>query len=340
MRSFTLEISSLSIPQPLKEQLPQAPYIRKRLIVISGPTAVGKSETALEFAQKVQGEIITADSMQVYKMMNIGTAKPSIEEQLCVPHHLLDIRMPHEGYSVIDYVKDAREAIDSVLARNKLPILVGGTGFYLKSLLFGPPQGPPPCQRVRDALEKEIQEKGLEAMYAKLVQLDPVYSKNLSSHDHYKILRAMEIIQLSGKPVSSFRWAQGQQPRYEARCWFLNRPRESLYKKIDKRCDKMVQNGLVEETAFLLEQNIENNPSACHAIGYRQAIEYLRSPRSKSDFENFISSFKQATRHYAKRQTTWFRKEPLYRWLDLDRHDPETVIDILLNDLAYLDWSL
>lgn len=306
---------------------------RKRVIVLAGPTAAGKSELAMELAPQIDGEIITADSMQIYKGMNIGTAKPSKEDLEKVAHHLIDIRKVNEIFNVVDFYYEARHAALKILERGKTPIVVGGSGFYLHSLLYGPPSGPPSVPELRKALEQEMDEKGPHLLYERLAQLDQEYARTITKNDRQKIIRALEIIQLTGKKVSKLSWKQRKRTQnYDFRCWFLHRPKDKLYHRIEKRCEKMVNEGLLDEVKYLIGEGLEENPSAAQAIGYRQSLDYLKSKQSKEDYAHFMTQFKQSSRNYAKRQLTWFRKELPYKWLDLDLHDPEVVLDIIKQD--------
>lgn len=306
---------------------------KKRVIVLAGPTATGKSDLALELAEQMNGEIITADSMQVYKGMNIGTAKPSKDDLEKVAHHLIDIRSVKEIFNVVDFYYEARHKILEILGREKVPIVVGGSGFYLHSLIYGPPSGPPSVPELRKALENEFDEKGANFLYEKLSQLDLEYARTITKNDKQKIVRALEIIQLTGKKVSKLSWKQRKRPQnYDFRCWFLHRPKDKLYQRIERRCDKMIHDGLIDEVKYLIGEGIEENPSASQAIGYRQTLDYLRTPQTKEDFRHYEAQFKQASRNYAKRQLTWFRKERDYKWFDLDLHDQEVVLDIIKQD--------
>lgn len=306
---------------------------KKRVIVLAGPTATGKSDLALELAEQMGGEIITADSMQVYKGMNIGTAKPSKEDLERVPHHLVDIRSVKEIFNVVDFYYEARHKILEIIGREKVPIVVGGSGFYLHSLIYGPPSGPPSVPELRKALENEFDEKGAQSLYEKLSQLDLEYARTITKNDKQKIVRALEIIQLTGKKVSKLSWKQRKRPQnYDFRCWFLHRPKDKLYHRIEKRCDKMIRDGLIDEVKYLIGEGIKENPSASQAIGYRQTLDYLETPQSNEDFKQYETLFKQASRNYAKRQLTWFRKERDYKWFDLDLHDQEVVLDIIKQD--------
>lgn len=310
---------------------------KKRVIVISGPTCCGKSALAMNLAQALDGEIVSADSMQVYQGMDIGTAKATKQERLLVPHHLIDIRTIRESFNVVDFYYEARQVCQKILERGNTPIVAGGSGFYLHTLLYGPPSGPPSVPEVRKFLENEIEKEGADRLYERLFELDPQYAKTITRNDKQKIVRSLEIIMLTNKKVSKLSWKGRRRPQnYDFHCWFLHRPKDKLYERIDERCDKMLQEGFLEEVKRLDREGIRQNTSACQAIGYRQALDYLTTSQTPSDYDEFVKSFKQATRHYAKRQFTWFRKEPLFRWLDVDMHDPEIVFDMIRKDYELL----
>lgn len=310
---------------------------KKRVIVLAGPTCCGKSKMAMELAQSMDGEIISADSMQVYRGMDIGTAKASLEDRLIIPHHLLDIRNIDESFNVVDFYYEARHTCQQILDRGNVPIVAGGSGFYLHALLYGPPSGPPSVPELRISLEQEMEQLGSEALYSRLSQLDPQYAKSITKNDKQKIVRALEIILLTNKKVSKLSWKGRRKPQnYDFHCWFLHRPKEKLYERIDRRCDKMLKEGFLDEVIRLEKMGLRNNSSASQAIGYRQALDYLQTEQTEEDYENFVKAFKQATRHYAKRQFTWFRKEPLFRWLDVDLHDHEVAFDIIQKDYEKL----
>lgn len=308
---------------------------KRRVIVLAGPTGVGKTAFSLALAEALGGEIISADSMQVYSGMDIGTAKPTLKEREAVPHHLIDIRNVTESFNVVDFYYEARHSCQVIHSRDNVSIVVGGSGFYLHSLIYGPPSGPPSVSELRKSLEEEIEKVGSEVLFEKLKQLDPNYASTITKHDKQKIVRALEIITLTGKKVSKLPWGVKQKPQnYDFHCWFLHRPREELYKRIDKRCDEMLAAGFLDEVLALKAAGIESNPSACQAIGYRQALEFLAGNGGDQAYRDFVANFKQASRHYAKRQLTWFRHdhEPLFRWLDLDLHDPEVAMDIITQE--------
>lgn len=326
--NFTLEA---------EKGIPSSFQRKKRVIILSGPTACGKSALAMQLAEAIDGEIVSADSMQVYRGMDIGTAKPSQAEQLLIPHHLIDTRNVHETFNVVDFYYEARLACQQILDRGNVPIVAGGSGFYLHSLLYGPPSGPPSVPELRKSLEEEIAHLGSEALYDRLVQLDPVYAKSITKNDKQKIVRALEIMSLTQTKVSKLSWKGRRKPQnFDFHCWFLHRPKEQLYHRINKRCDHMLAAGFLDEVKKLDEAGLRQNTSAAQAIGYRQALDYLLTPQTEADYEAFAQSFKQATRHYAKRQFTWFRKEHIFRWLDIDLHDPEVALDIIKKDYELL----
>jgi tRNA dimethylallyltransferase len=327
--NFALEVQK-QIPSNLQRK-------KKRVIVIAGPTCCGKSKLAMELAQAMDGEIISADSMQVYRGMDIGTAKATLEERLLVPHHLIDIRDIHESFNVVDFYYEARQACQQILDRGNVPIVAGGSGFYLHTLLYGPPSGPPSVPEVRKMLEEEMEQLGSEVLYERLAQLDPQYARSITKNDKQKIIRALEIIQLTNKKVSKLGWKGRRKPQnYDFHCWFLHRPKDKLYERIDRRCEKMLKLGFLNEVKRLEQQGLRQNSSASQAIGYRQALDFLQTAQTPEDYEQFVKAFKQATRHYAKRQFTWFRKEPLFRWLDVDLHDHEVIFDIIKKDYELL----
>lgn len=326
--NFTLEA---------EKRIPSNFQLKKKVIVISGPTACGKSALAMQLAQQIDGEIISADSMQVYKGMDIGTAKPTQEERILVPHHLIDTRDIHESFNVVDFYYEARLACQQILDRGNVPIVVGGSGFYLHALLYGPPSGPPSVPELRKSLEEEMVHLGSEALYDRLLLLDPQYAKSITKNDKQKIVRALEIISLTQTKVSKLSWKGRRKPQnFDFRCWFLHRPKDKLYERINRRCDEMLHQGFLEEVVRLNASGIRQNTSAAQAIGYRQALHYLNTAGSPEDYDNFVQAFKQSSRHYAKRQFTWFRKEQIFRWLDIDLHDPEVVLDGIKKDYELL----
>jgi tRNA dimethylallyltransferase len=320
------------LPLPQKERVSQRGE-KKRIIVIAGPTASGKTKLSLELAGFIGGEIVSADSCQVYRGMDIGTAKVSAAERALYPHHLIDICDLDESFNVAEFYKSCQESFRHISAREAVPIVVGGSGFYIHALLYGPPAGPPSVPDVRDLLDRQMRDLGPDVLFERLQILDPEYAATISVRDRHKIVRALEIIALSERKVSDFpKRMKLEEQQYDFRCWFIYYPRESLYPRIEHRCEEMLRLGFLEEVKSLDQRGIRINSAASQAIGYRQALEYLDSPQTDADYLAFISNFKKASRQYAKRQFTWFRKEPLFRWLNIEEHSPERIQEIILQD--------
>ena len=270
--------------------------------------------------------------------MDIGTAKISPEDRALITHHLVDICDVSTLYNVAEFYKAAQNAFKEITLRENVPIVVGGSGFYIHTLLYGPPAGPPSTPEVRGQLEKQMEELGPEALYERLQILDPVYAATISEQDRHKIIRGLEIMTLSERRVSDFpKPNKLHEHEYDFRCWFIYYRREKLYTRIDARCDEMLKKGFVEEVRALEQQGLRENSSMSQAIGYRQALEYLKSPQTDEDFQNFVIKFKRASRQYAKRQFTWFRREPIFRWLDCDAYSPDRLKEIILQDFEQND---
>ena len=213
---------------------------------------------------------------------------------------------------------------------------MGGAGFYFHTLLYGPPAGPPSVEEVRTRFEKEMGEVGPQAMFQKLQEIDPEYAATITFRDRQKIVRGLEIMALTGQPASQLSWkVRSPSLEYDYRCWFIHRPRLSLYQRVEERCEEMLRQGLLEEVEALEKRGLRQNSSAAQAIGYRQCLEYLASPRTPQDYEKLIQEFKLASRHYVKRQFTWFRREPLFRWINVEMHDPEVLLDMLIQECKH-----
>jgi tRNA dimethylallyltransferase len=306
---------------------------KKKIIVIAGPTAVGKTQLSLIMATAMGGEIISADSMQIYRGMDIGTAKTPLAEREKIHHHLIDSRDLDESFNVVAYYNEACQAIKEILDKGAVPIVVGGTGFYIHSLIYGPPSGPPSDPKLRKFLEEEIESKGTQIMYDRLKELDPDYALTITQKDRHKIVRALEILSITRQRVSDLPVASSENSEnYDFRCWFVYVPKEILYPRIEMRCDKMIAEGFLEEVKRLEKEGLSKNLTASHAIGYRQCLEYLNSEQSQDDWDHFVDQFKQASRRYAKRQFTWFRKEPLFRWLNIDKIPMEHAVEMMIQD--------
>lgn len=324
-------------PIPQKQKIfPQGK--KKRVLVIAGPTASGKTHLSLSLAQAIGGEIISADSMQVYRGMDIGTAKATPEERALIAHHLIDVCGIETPFNVAEFYKRSQESFREITSRENVPLVVGGSGFYIHALLYGPPAGPPSVPEVREQLDRQMKELGAEVLYERLQMLDPEYAATICEQDRHKIVRALEIMALSEKKVSHFPKSDRlQEQDYDFRCWFLYYPKERLYSRIEMRCDEMIRKGLIEEVRELEKKGLRNNSSAAQAIGYRQALEYLAGPETEARFKLFEAEFKKASRQYSKRQFTWFRKEPLFRWLNIDEYPVEQLKELILQDFEQND---
>jgi tRNA dimethylallyltransferase len=322
------------VAETVEEQLLELFHHKsKKIIILAGPTGAGKTMISLDLAERIGGEIISCDSMQVYRGMDIGTAKASLEERKRIKHYLIDICDVQEPFNVKNFFDEAIAACKEIFSRGKVPIFVGGTGFYIHAFLYGPPLGPGCDPQVRERLIEEESHFGIELLYEKLLTLDLEYAKTVSQSDRHKILRALEIMEISGKRVSDFSWRE--RPKlsfFDQRCWFLFWPRPILYERLEKRIDGMLAQGLLEEVVRLDRLGIRNNKTAAQAIGYRQTLDFLDTAQTAQDYEEYVKKLKQASRNLAKRQFTWFRKEPDFRWLDLSKHSKEEVLDIIKDD--------
>ncbi len=283
------------------------------LIAVLGPTAAGKTSLSVRLARELGGEIINSDALQVYRRLEIGTDKPSPELRRAIPHHLVDILEPEEPYSAGEFARRARPLIDDIRRRGRVPILVGGSGLYLRAVLEGLSPMPPSDYEVREALDRRCAEEGLPALYEELLKVDPDTARRLAPRDRQRILRALEVERSSGLPLSA--WIR-QQPsggrRLTAIKLGLTVPRSILYDRISARVNDMLERGWVNEVVTLLQDGINPGVPAFQAIGYRQIVRYVQGGWSLSSaMEDTI----RATRRYAKRQMTWFRKEDDVRWI-------------------------
>lgn len=293
---------------------------RPRVVAIGGPTATGKTALSLALAQRFGGEIINADSMQVYRQLSVGTAKPTAEERAQAPHHLLDFLPPEQPYSVADFTAAAADLIGQITARGRLPLVVGGTGLYITSLLNGVRFAPEDTDpELRRRLQQQAETQGAEVLYARLQAVDPAYAAKVHPHNLPRIIRALELYESTGRTMSE----QQRQSRpaaapYRSLCLCLTcRDRAVLYRRIDQRVDKMLREGLLPE-AELVWQNRERYRTAAQAIGYKEFFPYFEG---KEPLDTCVNRLKQATRQYAKRQLTWFRHQNEAQWLYLDEED-------------------
>lgn len=286
------------------------------MIVILGPTGVGKSFLAVKLAKKLGGEIINCDSTQVYKGFDIGTDKTPLKKRDGIPHHLLDIVDFSTQYTAADFVDQALEAIKGILKRKKIPLIVGGTGLYLKALLDGLFPGGKSDPALRQKLEKEAQEKGLENLRVKLMEVDPTYCQKIHDNDKVRIIRALEVYFSTQKPLSQhFLNTRSHVGDFNIIKIGLKLDKQELYKKIEKRTDEMFEKGMIREVENLLMQGADENSPPFRALGYKNVLKFLRK---EMPLEEAISLTKRDTRHYVKRQMTWFRKMEGVKWFSAD----------------------
>ncbi|MBO2518887.1 tRNA (adenosine(37)-N6)-dimethylallyltransferase MiaA [Limnochorda sp.] len=306
------------------------------LLVVVGPTAVGKTAVLLELAPRLDGEVVSADSMQVYRGLDVGTAKPSPAERQRVPHHLIDVADPGERFTVARYQRLARQAIAEIHRRGKLPILSGGTGLYIQAVLeplLFPDEGEDLELRAR--LAREAEEQGPEALYRRLAQVDPEAAQRLAPRDLRRVIRALEVYERTGRPITELQREARQQaaPAYRTLKIGLTRPRPKLYARIEARVDQQLANGLVDEARRLLERvraagaSRAGEKTALQALAYKELFPYLEGQES---LEQAVERLKRATRRYAKRQLTWFRRDPEIHWIDLEAYpDPARAAEVL-----------
>jgi len=305
---------------------------KQPLLVILGPTATGKSDLALAVAERLHGEIISGDSMQVYRGMDIGTAKVPEQERRGIPHHLLDIWDPAVPFSVADFRELALAAIAAISARGRLPLLAGGTGLYIDSLLypynFAPAGAAQP--ELRRRLQEEYNELGGESLHARLKAVDPEAAERIHPHDARRLIRALEVQAGSGRAISDFQKEATPAPDLRPLIAGLRLERGQLYQRIDRRVEQMIAAGLIAEVQKLLEQGISRDAVSMQGIGYRQVAAYLAGERSR---EEAIELIKRDTRRFAKRQMTWFKRNDAIRWFDIDHYRGEGSLE-----RAVCDW--
>ena len=296
---------------------------KPKIVVICGPTASGKTALGIQVAQQANGEIISSDSMQIYKDMDIGTAKPTEEERAQAVHHLVDFVSPDERYSVADFKKDATEKIEDILSRGKLPIIVGGTGLYVNSLIHNIEYK----EEITDIeYRNELEKVDLETLYKQAMEIDPEAAARVSQNDRKRITRILEIYHTTGKTKTQMEAESRQEVKYDYKIFVLTPERDKLYKRINLRVDLMMQAGLVDEVRELLKKYKEF-PTAMQGLGYKEVKEYLDGEITE---EEMIEKIKQESRHYAKRQLTWFRQYKDATWLDtFDKNNVNIILEQL-----------
>ena len=303
---------------------------KPKVIVICGPTASGKTALSIELAKKINGEIISSDSMQIYKDMNIVTAKPTAEEMQGIKHYLLDFVEPDKRYSVAEFKKDAEKAIEEILSKGKIPIVVGGTGLYVDSLIYGIEyQNIELDEKYRKELEKIAEEQGLQVLYKRAKEIDEEAIKKISPNDKKRIIRILEIYKATGKNKTEQEIeSRKKEIKYDFKVFAINMDREKLYERINKRVDIMIEQGLIEEVKEITRKYKEF-PTAMQGLGYKEVIEYLDEKMSK---EEMIEKVKMETRRYAKRQITWFKKNKQTMWID-GLADKQSNIQFILENI-------
>ncbi len=298
-----------------------------RLLIIIGPTAVGKSKLAIELAKKLDGEVISADSMQVYFGMDIGTAKPSKEELEDVPHHLINIIPPDKNWSVSDFVSNAKNIIKDIVKRDKLPIVVGGTGLYLNALIAGYSFPVIEANKdIRERLEGEAKAFGSVHLYEKLKKADPDAASKIHFNDLKRIIRALEVFEITGKPMSLLQSKDEENLPYETVIVGLDMERKKLYERIEKRVDQMLKAGLIDEVKKLIGEGYDRNLTSMQAIGYKEVAEHLHGKYTHDELVNIL---KQNTRNFAKRQMTWFRRFKNVNWFDVENLNSGDIIKLI-----------
>lgn len=304
--------------------------VKKIVIVLLGPTAVGKTEASIRIAQSFNCEIVSVDSKQIYKLMDIGTAKPSLEIREKIPHHLIDIVFPNEVYTAGDFCFDADRVIKDILERGKIPLLVGGTALYYWLFFRNPIARLPKANK---ELRKNLLQFGKDRLYEELVKVDPISAKRIHPNDLHRILRALEVYYITNKPLSYWHYhGREGNSEYEVLWIGLNRDRNELYDRINKRVDEMILQGLIEEVRRLLELGYSPELPAMRGHGYRELCDYFDG---KCSLREAIDNIKRDTRHYAKRQMTWFRK-----WKDIEWFHPDNIENILVTIGRWLDAKL
>ena len=305
--------------------------MKKPLLILTGPTAAGKTELSIALARKLNGAIISADSMQVYKYMNIGSAKIRPEEMQGVRHYLVDVLDPGDEFNVARFQQMAREAMEEIYQRGQLPIIVGGTGFYIQALLkegdFQESSGELP---LRKELEETARTEGGAVLYERLKQVDPESARAIHPHNVKRVIRALEYYQETGRPISSHNEEQREKkPPYTYAYFVLNDDRARLYERIDRRVDRMIEQGLVEEVRWLKEHGYDRSLVSMQGLGYKELFPYLDGTCT---LEEAVEIIKRDTRHFAKRQLTWFRREPDVIWIDQQEfgYDRDRILNRML----------
>jgi len=299
------------------------------VLTVVGPTAVGKTAVAIALASSLEGEIVSADSRQLYRGMDIGTAKPTAAERKLVQHHLIDIIEPSEAYDAVRFAADAERTIVELLSRGATPLVVGGTGFYVASLFRGLFEGPGRNPDVRASLTERAESEGSAALHEELARVDPASAERIHTNDLSRVIRALEVYATTGRSLSEWQKEPDRVPAFSARYVGLTLPRETLYERIDRRVDAMMKTGLLAEIEGLVSRGaLSSDMPAASAVGYRELLPVVE--RGEGDVAEAVALIKRNSRRYAKRQMTWFRSIEGVAWFDLDDRTPDdTAAEIL-----------
>jgi tRNA dimethylallyltransferase len=302
------------------------------VLVIAGPTASGKTRLSVQLAKMANGEIVSADSRQVYRCMEIGTAKPARSEMEGVPHHCIDIKNPDESFSAGEYGKLARQIVSEIHSRNRLPIICGGSGLYIRALVDGMFSDASRDNEIRKKLNEETKSKGLDVLYHRLEKIDPGAAERIHPNDKKRILRAVEVYEITGQPISVIQKERTRSSGLSAHFWGLKWPRAVLYQRIGQRVDAMIEKGLAEEVKALKAKGWGPELNALDSVGYKELFAWLRG---ECGYEEAVALIKRNTRRFAKRQLVWFRRDDRIQWIDMEEPvDWEGIAQRILVDLG------
>jgi tRNA dimethylallyltransferase len=285
------------------------------ILALVGPTASGKTSLSILLAEKLQGEIISADSRQIYRYLTVGTAKPTLEDLQRVRHYFIDILNPDQDYNASEYGQQARSKIGEILEQRKQPILVGGSGLYIRAVIDGLFEGPGRNSEIRIQLQEEVHRLGRDILFEKLKKVDPVSAAKMDATKVRRVIRALEIYYTTGKPISNLQSNQSTKPPFEVVQFGLEWERKALYRRIEQRVDEMVKNGLIEEVKGLKAKGYLPGTNALNTVGYKEAFDFIEGRLTK---EEMVDLIKKNTRHFAKRQLTWFRADKRIRWIPVN----------------------
>ncbi|KAI3350829.1 tRNA (adenosine(37)-N6)-dimethylallyltransferase MiaA [Clostridium botulinum] len=307
--------------------------MKQKILVLGGPTAVGKTELSIKLAEKLNGEIISADSMQIYKNMDIGSAKVTKEEMRDINHHMIDIVSPEEEFSVADFKNIGEKAIKEIIAKEKLPMIVGGTGLYINSLTCNVTfTESEKDDEYRTYLESLAEANGNNYVHEMLKEIDEISYRDIHPNNRKRVIRALEVFKISGKPFSSYNVGDDfYKTDYDVFYYVLTMDREKLYNRINERVDIMIENGLIDECIELKKLGYTSSMQSMQGIGYKEILYYLDKKISLDEAVNLI---KQGSRNYAKRQLTWFRRDPRYTFLDKDVLSDEEILSKIIDDIT------